>query len=81
MQTISITKVLPVKNFHLHLFFSNGENGIIDMHKYLWGEAFKELKDPQYFQKVTINKDIGTISWSNGIDIAPESLYADMQAL
>lgn len=78
MHSTYIISVEVLSNFQLKLFFEDGKSGIIDMHKYLWGEAFEELKKPDYFKKVVINDDLGTICWPNGVEIAPESLYKEV---
>ena len=35
---------------------------------------FEPLKDPAYFRRFFV--EAGTVSWPNGADTAPETLYA-----
>jgi hypothetical protein len=39
--------------------------------------VLKPLGDPQVFAEVTVDEQMGTIAWPNGIDFAPEPLYAE----
>jgi len=72
---LEIIKVETRPDFHLHVVFSTNEEGDIDMKSYLWGEAFEPLKKKEEFEKVFLLKDLGTVAWPNGVDIAAESLY------
>jgi hypothetical protein len=36
--------------------------------------VFEPLRDVQFFSKVRLNQDTGTIEWPNGADFAPEFL-------
>ena len=36
---------------------------------------FKPLKDKKVFASVKLDKDLDTIAWENGADLAPEYLY------
>lgn len=57
------------------LVFADGKNGEIDLSQKLKNKkgVFEPLQDISYFKNFKI---IGsTLSWENGADIAPESLY------
>jgi len=58
--------------------FSDKKEGDINFQSFLWGEAFKDLKDRELFKNAFIDKTAGTITWPNGVDIAPETLYEQL---
>jgi hypothetical protein len=41
------------------------------------GSLVKELDDPEYFAKVQVDPEGGTVVWPNGLDLAPEVLHGD----
>jgi hypothetical protein len=61
----------------LRLSFEDGTVGDVDL-GYLVGRGpiFEPLRDPEYFGRVTVDRELGTIVWPNGADVAPETLYA-----
>jgi len=69
------------KNYIYHIRFKDDCEGDIDFKPFLWGEAFEMLKDRVYFQKAFIDKTTGTITWPNGADIAPETVYKKITAI
>jgi hypothetical protein len=66
-----------VSDYKIKITFDNGEKKIADFSSWLKGEIFEPLKDKNYFQKFFV--DGWTISWSNGADIAPETLYSESE--
>jgi hypothetical protein len=62
----------------LHLVFHDGCAKTVDFRPWLVGPVFEPLGDPAYFQRFFL--EAGTVSWPNGADIAPETLYAAQEA-
>lgn len=62
-----------IKDYLVWIKFNDGKSGNVDLKNKIWGEIFEPLKDINYFKKFAIKND--TLSWENGADIAPESLY------
>ena len=66
--------------YKLYLQFDDGVNGEVDISKLVPFEGiFKPLRDKNYFVKVTVNPDIGTICWENGADLSPTYLYQQIK--
>ena len=70
-----IRDVKPGKNYTLHLWFNNGEEGIFDVKPYLDKGIFVPLKDEKMFN--TVRPFIGTVQWANEADLCPDTLYLD----
>jgi hypothetical protein len=70
-----VTNVLPEENYTLHLWFKNGEEGILDMKPYLDKGIFRALRDMSMFNSV--RPFIGTIQWANEADLCPDTVYLD----
>jgi sugar phosphate isomerase/epimerase len=70
----SVIKAKHIKDYKVWIAFDDGKSGEIDLaEKISWGEIFEPLKDINYFKNFRIEND--TLSWENGADLAPESLY------
>lgn len=75
---LTITHVRPLDHYRLELQFNDGVQGVVDLESTLWGEMFEPLRDQQLFQTVHVDHERGTIAWSNGADLAPESLRTQL---
>ena len=74
-----IIEIKYIGNYTYHIFFDDGVNGCVDFTEYFTkGPIFNSLQDPDFFRKATIEG--GTISWPNGADVAPETLYEKIAA-
>ncbi len=69
-----VVAVEVLEDFNVRVTFSDGIEKVIDLAPYLRGPLSEPIRnDPAYFR--TVHVDIDTIAWSNGLDIAPETLY------
>ncbi len=59
--------------YRIHLTFNDYSESTVDFAQWLHGPVFEPVKDEGYFRLFFI--DGGTVSWPNGADIAPETLY------
>jgi len=60
--------------FVYHVTFDDGTHGDVDFGWLLGrGPVFEPLKDESFFRQAFIEG--GTITWPNGADVAPETLY------
>jgi hypothetical protein len=69
-----VTRARYVSGFIVSTRFDDGTEKHIDVSQWFKGPVFEPLKDPKLFQKFFIEG--GTLAWPNGVDIAPEALYA-----
>jgi hypothetical protein len=69
-----VTKLEYRGGFVFRVVFDDGKSGDVDFTEYIGrGPVFEPLRDPSFFKNAIIEG--GTISWPNGADIAPETLY------
>jgi len=51
--------------------------GDVDLSSHEWKGVFEPLRDPSGFAEVRVDPEAATIVWPNGLDTAPEFLYAE----
>lgn len=77
---LHVTDVQYLQNYQLKLTFNDGVTGIADLSNELWGEMFEPLKDPDLFSAAKLDKELDTVVWENGADLAPEFLRSLINA-
>lgn len=72
---VKIVGVRPVHGFALHLDFSTGERGEVDLQALVGksGTMVAPLKDADYFAKVFLQNGVPT--WPNGFELDAIALY------
>lgn len=75
-----VVKVEVLEEYNLKIFFEDGCSGNIDVSKLVpFQGVFKPLENVDFFKKVFVNSDIGTICWENGADLSPVFLYSEIK--
>ena len=62
-----------VSDYSLRLTFSDGSAKIVDFSIWFNGPVFEPLRNLEFFKRFMVSGS--TVSWPNGADIAPETLY------
>jgi len=70
-----VIEVRYVRDYVVWLRFQDGTSGEVDISPSFKGPVFEPLRDIEYFKRVRVDPEIGTIVWPNGADVAPETLY------
>ncbi|MHB9028199.1 MAG: DUF2442 domain-containing protein [Candidatus Latescibacterota bacterium] len=70
------TKVTCLGGYILEVEFEDGEKGKVNLGTLAErGGVFSSFSDPDYFRQVSIDRELGVLSWPGGVDIAPEAVY------
>lgn len=72
---IRIRAARALEGFRLHLVFTDGAEGEVDLSNDLWGPVFEPLRDPARFAEVQVDPQFGTVVWPGDIDLDPDVLY------
>ncbi len=73
---IDVTEVRVLSRYILEFTFETGESKVLDVEPLLKGPIFDELRrDYRLFKQVRADQEAGTITWPNGADISPRTLY------
>jgi len=77
---LGVTKAAPLEGHVLRIDFSDGLVGELDCSFLLADGLGVELRDPAYFRQVSVDQELQTVVWPNGLDPAPELLHNRLEA-
>nr|VFJ54053.1 MAG: Protein of unknown function (DUF2442) [Candidatus Kentron sp. DK]VFJ59157.1 MAG: Protein of unknown function (DUF2442) [Candidatus Kentron sp. DK] len=66
-------------DFTVHVRFSDGTEGDVDLADELYGEVFEPLRARSLFKAVSVHPEFHTLCWPNGADLAPEFVYGKVR--
>ena len=72
---LHITEAKYIEDYKVQVVFNDGRNGVADLLEVLHGPVFNSLKDKKLFAQLRVDDEMATITWPNGADLAPESVY------
>lgn len=71
--------VSPLDEYKILIIFNNGEKKILDLSDRINHPFFASLKEKKVFKTVHVNGI--TVEWEGEIDICPDELYYDSEAI
>ena len=73
----NVERVTQTAPYRLRLRFDDGAEGEIDVKEMIsFVGVFEPLRDPEYFSRVRVDPEVGTIVWPNGADLDPLVLHS-----
>ena len=70
-----VRSVEPLEGCRLKLSFLDGREAVFDVNPLLDFPVYQGLRDPAIFASARLAH--GTVAWSGGVDIDPDTLYLD----
>lgn len=71
---LAVTNAAPLDGHMLRIEFSDGAVGDVDCSFLLGTGLGADLRDPDDFHQVSVDPELRTVVWPNGLDPAPELL-------
>jgi hypothetical protein len=79
---ITLQRARVIDGYQVRMTFSNNEIRELDLKPYLRGPIFKPLRDDyQLFRRLYVHPETETLTWQNGADMDPQTLYEDSIAV
>ncbi len=72
---LHITDAKYIEDYKVEVAFNNGKIGIADLSDALHGTVFEQLKNQVIFSSFVVDKELKTLVWPNGADLAPEYIF------
>jgi hypothetical protein len=76
-----VVSVEALQGYRLRVRFLDGLEGVVDMSGLIASPnagVFSALADSEAFNRVFVA--LGAVCWLNGLDIAPDAIYAEIKA-
>ena len=70
-----LTDAKHISGYVLHLKFSDGLEGDIDLREEIHGPIFEPLRDVETFKRFRLDPELRTLVWPKGADFSPEFLH------
>jgi hypothetical protein len=64
-----------IGTYQLRVGFDDGTSQDVDFEPVLHGELYAPLRDPDFFARVALDPEAGTLVWPNGADFDPATLH------
>jgi hypothetical protein len=75
-ELVCVRAVRVLRDLRVHLTFTDNSEREMNLEPYLHGPIFDPIRnDPRLFAQVYVDPETATLTWPNGADIAPETLY------
>ncbi len=75
---IRIIEVRVLDSFRLHVKFSDGAEGEVDLSALAGQGVFASWSDPTFFERVQIGSSGRSLDWGEQIDLSADSLYMNL---
>ena len=72
---LHVTDAIYLDGYKVKVFFNDDRQGVANLSDTLYGPVFEPLKEKSFFAQLSVDEELGTITWPNGADLAPEYLY------
>jgi hypothetical protein len=79
MDFVRVISAQVLGHYRLRLGFSDGSSRDVDLTGELRGAIFEPLADPDFFARVRVDDELGTVVWPNGADLDPLVLHGDFE--
>ncbi|CAN5376389.1 DUF2442 domain-containing protein [soil metagenome] len=72
---VQVVEAKYLDGYRIEVSFNDGRKGIVDLRDTLQGPVFEGLKDQVEFRRFVVDRELDTLVWANGADLAPEYIY------
>jgi hypothetical protein len=74
---IDVIDLRVMDDYQLDLRFEDGVRGVVNVADLVaFTGVFAPLRSYDYFRRVRVDAELGTICWPNGADLDPDVLYS-----